>query len=225
MRKNRGVAFFFLLAVACAIGAGFLAVDTVESYKNTEQIVVVVQDIPAYTMIQTKDVTLADVPKVMVKNSHFKSLDEVIGKYTNTFVPKESLLNRSQLSSLESARDGVSLPLSERNESNLRAFGLSSDYFIVLGDEVHVGDHVDIIGTFKDEQDSLAKHIAYGIPVIYKNEELGSYVLAVTPEQAQEISLALSSGNLFITVNPYDFETIPVAETKLSELIGSTTEE
>jgi len=227
MKTKKFGLFLFVVAIGFAFIASYLAVQTVQSYKNVGYVIKVVKDIPPYSKIEEQDIQKAEVPMAAISESAETDPQQVIGKYSNTFIPSGAILDKNTIATVQSQNGGVAVPLSDKKSKDIRAMGLPEDYVQVLGEQVKDQDHVDLIGIFNHEDQSFAKTIAQGVEILRRNpkDQGGGIIVAVTTKQAEEISLAMSFGKLVVAVTPYQFENKSLKGTYLESLFLSGMDE
>jgi len=217
--KKFGV-FLFVLALVCALVASTMMVKVIDSYRNVKQVVRVINDIPPYTQIKKEDVEWTEVPEAATTETTITELNAVVGKYSRTLIPKGNLVDIGNLSTLENAKAGVALPLSEFNNKKMRAIGLPEEFIKVISGNIGPGDHVDLIAVFSEDKKLFSKTIAYGVQVLQKNliDDGGGVVVAVTAQQAEQLALAMNFGKIVVSVTPYEFESEKLQGTSIDSL-------
>ena len=218
MRKNRFGIFLLLIAMVFALIAAVGTIKMINSYKNTEYVVVATKEIYGHTVIKEEDLVLKEMPIAFITGDMIREKKEIAGKISRTYIPLDAVITKNYISDL-SGEEGIALNLTEKNNPLLRGVGIPADSFVSLGN-VEVGDKVDIVGTFiTEDEETISKQIAQGVEVIHRDKDKNTFVVAVTPEQFQEIAITITSGELYVGVTPFHLDNKELKQMRLSEMI------
>lgn len=197
----------------------------ISSYTGMVKVVAASKEIPAFSVINEADIKLIDVPKEFAKN---KASDKqlVIGRVSRTIIPADTAIQQEFLAAKGSSSSSLlSTKLTDLQNEKLRAFTIPVDQISGCGGEMKPGDLVDIIGSFsivipedesvnnqpqssKPQQKEVISKLLAGQVLVLKtlgeNTEIEGIVVAVEPQQAQEIQFALQAGKISVALNPYN---------------------
>lgn len=221
---RRGL-LFLIGATVSGILAAVLAVRTVNSFNETDTVVVAVRDIQPYTAIKPDDVKLAPVPRVMVLpetiRDPVRDLKKAVGRYTKDMILAGDIVRQSRLASVEGDRI-LGARLTQLNDPKLRAFALPFDPASAVGGKIRPGDKVDVIASVKIDAGQgvsmgVGKIVAQAVEVLEltggDGGSSGTIVLALKPDQIEDIAFALTSGQLRFALNPYNTD-VTAAQTQ-----------
>lgn len=77
---KRGV-WFLAGAVAAGLLAALLAVRTVRSFNETDQVLVATRELAPYSQLTRDDFKAAEVPQITVPADAIRDTEQVVGKY------------------------------------------------------------------------------------------------------------------------------------------------
>ncbi|MTI80043.1 MAG: Flp pilus assembly protein CpaB [Firmicutes bacterium] len=207
--KSRTSTYLLLMTLIAALAAGFLGMQTIEKYTNSLPVLVANTEIPAYTPITENMVTVEKYAKADIKKGMFSNPKAVIGKVVTSKIPANYPLSQDFL-----AREGdgsiLASNISEFEDPKLRAVPVRVEGINALGGKIMPGDRVDVIGSMKlpigGIQKPVSQTIGIRVPVLSLMGDQGSpsgVVLALTPQQAQDVGFAEEAGQIKLSLNPY----------------------
>lgn len=208
--KNKNTSSYLLvLTLGAALATGFLGMKTIENYTNALPVVVSKQEIPPYTPITQEMLTVENIPKASVKKGMYKDPQGVVGKVAKTAIPEGFPVSNSFFA-VEGPGSLLTTQISQLQDPKLRATSVKVDEINALGGKIVPGDRVDVIGSMKlpigGIQQPVSQTIGIQVPVISligdPNKPSG-VVLALTPQQAQDVGFAETAGSIKLSLNPY----------------------
>lgn len=204
--------------MGAAIATGFLGMKTIENYTNALPVVVAKQEIPAYTPITQEMLTVENIPKAAIKKGMFKDPQGVVGKVAKTAIPEGFPVSNSFFA-VEGPGSLLTTQISQFKDPKLRATSVKVDEVNGLGGKIVPGDRVDVIGNMKlpigGIQQPVSQTIGVQVPVlsvIGDPNKPSAVVLALTPQQAQDVGFAETAGSIKLSLNPYQPD-VEVAKT------------
>ena len=211
MRKKGGGILFLLLAVVFALAAAAGSVMLVRQFNETKVVVVAVKDVPPYTRVTKEDVKEVEFPAAAVPEDAVRRVRDVEGKYFKAAVLAGEPVRKARLADVLLDRGLMSAKVSALNEPGIRAFALPYDAQAGVGGTVREGDRIDIVASVKIDSPSgsvgVGKIIARNVLVLQVGKagegDKGTVVVALTPQQIEDIAFALTSGQVRFALNPY----------------------
>ncbi len=204
------------LIMSIAIGAVIAAVSYLYlSAAAVEQpIVVAAQDIPAYTWIDASMLRVQRVPAAAVHPQSLPDPDLIRGQYATRNILSEEAVLSGILVNPGSQAAGMPWQL----EPGQRAMAVPCPPGRGAGGTIAPGHLVDLVH-FRESSihgPAAGRLLLTGVKVLDVRNSSGSpwrpgsgdspstAVLAVAPNQAEILAYAMSTGDLFLTVSPYD---------------------
>lgn len=195
-----------------------------------EKVAVVVAnvDIPENTVITDKMLVYAEMPVSAVHPNAINDINSVVGATALANISSKEVILSNHILSAGQKADGLALIL----EEGQRAMSISVDATTGVSFLMKVGNHVDLILVSKQLQDkytengvdqrrNVSKMLLENIEIVALFQALndapvdgnGYYqystvTLAVTPEQAVKLALALKEGTIYVVLRPQDDETV-----------------
>jgi pilus assembly protein CpaB len=234
---------FLIVALALILAAG--AVFLVQRWMSQQQgQTVVEQQGPKMTTvvvartplrygdrIRAEHIRAVEWPAEFVPEGAFQSVDDVLVKEgrvaLRAFEPNEPLL-KSRVSG-----PGGRASMSTRIDPNMRAATISVNTVLSVGGFVEPDDRVDILLTWKGDDDQLATDILLqNVRVLAVDQQIQpddktavakSVTVELTPEQVQKLTLARSVGQFSVAlrnvgdVEPIQARSITVTDLKSTE--------
>jgi Flp pilus assembly protein CpaB len=217
---KRKQSFYFLVLGTFLSGiAAFLVITFLNQMQQQVSVVVATTDLQPFQEITAQDVTMIQVPNssLVDKQVVVTNADKVIGKYTSSYVSKDSFLNASNVT--KTPGGPIVIQLNTKQNANLRAMELPVKEKS-LQRKIKTGDHVDLLGTFpvtksvngvmqnvKDTQ-VLADYIEVlstnfnASDKEGKDNTDGTIIISVEEDKAKQITEALAGGNVTMLVEP-----------------------
>lgn len=208
-KRNSGTAFLLVGAIL-AVVAAFLAVSLVRNFNETDRVVIAVRDIQPFQQITADDVQIAEVPKIVIHANTVRDPKEVIGFYTKDTIYKGNMIDRRSLAQAKGEQSMLAAQLDTLRDPTIRAFAIPFDASTAVGGEIQPGDRVDIVAQVRIDagngiQMGVGKVIAAAVQVLkvsYTGDGKGNLIVALTPTEIENITFAMTSGQLRFALNP-----------------------
>jgi Flp pilus assembly protein CpaB len=209
--KKRGSTLFLVAAVLFAAMAAFLATKTVKSFNETSLAVVAVKDIEPFVQITKEDIKLTEVPSAAVPTDAIVKVDALVGKYLKSPAYKGDVIREIRIADIKGDRGLMSAQISELGRPDLRAFALPYTGDNGVGGEIQAGDRIDIVASVKMDspngQVGCGKIVGCNVLVLQaepgEQNSAGTLIVALAPQQIEDIAFALTSGQVRFALNPY----------------------
>ncbi len=191
--------------------------DVVEAVPvNMSNVVVAVTSIPAHVSVTPEMVTTKSLPTEAVHPDAVTSVDEIVGFTTNMNIYNEEQILKSKV-----VTDPLSATLSYRIPENMRAITIPMNEISGVGGYIVKGDKVDILFSYTEtplDPGLVVVTQFQNIEILEKGPSVpsaegvsggpgvvSSLTLLVNPSQAEELTYALISGAINMTLrNPVD---------------------
>ena len=209
--KKRGSVLLLGISIVLALFAALFAVQAVKTFSGAVTAVVAAQELSPFEVVTQAKVKLSEVPAASVPGDAIRSLKELEGKYTRGYVLPGEVLRKGHLAGTGSDRSALSAKLTERKRPEVRAFALPFTAETCVGGALKEGDRVDVIASVKigsgQQEVAFAKTVAQNVEVLKvcapgDNIGKGALVLALTPQQVEDLSFALVNGTVRFALNP-----------------------
>ena len=225
MRFNRKQAFgiaAIIAGIAAVLVYYLLSSSSRSQQAEQPQLVGVMMattNIPPYAKITPGMVEIKNVAITTAPSNALLTADQAVGKIAQYAISKGQLLVRGDVVTAD-ATQGLTFVIPKGR----RAVTVALDPISGVGGFVYPGDHVDILATFKREDMASTRVILQNTEVLAMNEQtvrpnnhnrtgetdsgtataaespvveqVKSATLAVTPEEAQRLILAVSEGSI-----------------------------
>jgi len=229
MRLNRKQAFGIagIIAAIAFVLVYYLLSSSTRAQKQAEQpqmvgVVMASTNIPAYAKVTPGMVEIKSVATTTAPTNALIRPDQAIGRIAQYSIPQGQLLVRGDVV-LADATQGLTFVIPKGQ----RAVTVALDPISGVGGFVYPGDHVDVLATFEGETMSSTRVILQNIEVLAMNEQtvrpkaanggdsdsqtsgekeapaveaVKSATLAVTPEEAQRLILAVYEGTIHMVL-------------------------
>ncbi len=211
LKKRKTGTLFLVGAIIFALAAAFLTAVMIRSYTETKDVVTVVSDVKAFERLEKSVLTLMTIPVAAVPADAITRIEDVQDKFIKTGVLKETILRQGHISD-EFGGSSLSAKLTYTEEADMRAFALPYENIITFGGRIEEEDRIDIVASLNIEEgkvrESSAKVIAQNVRVLdVVTGELKAIIIAVTPNQAEELVFLLENGKVYASLNPYEADT------------------
>ncbi|WP_366924542.1 Flp pilus assembly protein CpaB [Metallumcola ferriviriculae] len=231
--KNSKARIIFILTIILAGVLAFLVRNylvqveeqAVMAQKKAEVLATMVaasKPIPEGTKVDKSMLKEVDVPKELIHPQAVKTIEEAIGQFTTVSLLADELILTTKLASSATSNE-----LPYRIPEGKRAITISVNPLIGVGGHIKPGHYIDVLGIFKFEPGEEAKPevltllqnikvLAIG-PNIKKLEgvmEAPNITIAVSPEEAEYITLTENIGRMKYTLRPVgekDVHNLPTA--------------
>ncbi|MFH1514883.1 MAG: Flp pilus assembly protein CpaB, partial [bacterium] len=220
--------------IAVALVFGYL-----KKYENEHQameieygkVVVAQVQIPVRTKVKEPMLEEVIVPLDAIHPDAVTEKDEILGKVTNQVIFEGEQILSVKFEDAQNLRE-----LAFIIEEGMRGVSIGVSDVKSLGGNVKPGDHVDVVGVFKEEITGIDSSFTILSDISIKavgkslgpedNEEEGgkgsarTVTLEVTPQQAEKLILADENGNLRLTLrNPEEIYTPKSAGTNIYQVV------
>ena len=213
MRKSGTV--FLLFAVILAGAAGVLASQALKRFNETAPVVVALKTIEPYTQVSLTDVKVQEVPLASVPSDAIVDTKDIVGKFVRDRILQGEILRKARIADTDPGKSVLAARLSELNRPDLRAFALPFTSETGLAGQVKPGDRVDIIASVRMQAGQtnvgVGKIVAANVLVLDVKssggsgaQDQGALILALTPQQIEDIAFALTSGQIRFALNPFN---------------------
>lgn len=213
---SRRVSLIIGVALACAVLASILVGRYVrtreEEAKRTrleaQPVVVATSDIPMGSHLEAKLVAVRDWPKGGVPHGAVSEPQEVLGRIVKAEIARDEPILDDRLF----PRDLTGAPgiMSVMVPPGKRAMAVGVNEVIGVSGFILPKDRVDVIATKTDQATKSTETILQNIEVLAvgkrleqvgkENIEVPTVTLAVTPQEAERLALALQEGKIHIAL-------------------------
>ncbi|MGB9809059.1 MAG: Flp pilus assembly protein CpaB [Caldanaerobacter sp.] len=199
------------MAVILGLAAAFTGIHIIKKYTYTETVFVATRDIEAYQRITADDIKATEMPKIAIPKDAVKDPKEIIGKHNMWPIASGDIIRKNKIADTK-INSLISAKLSSLKDPTLRAFALPYTKETGVGGEINEGDRIDIIASVKIETSGglvgVGKTIARNVLVLKTEKPAedgkGIIIVALTPQQIEDIAFALTSGTLRYSLNGYE---------------------
>lgn len=204
------------VALMCAVFASVLVVRYVrtreEEAKRTrldaQPVVVATSDIPIGTRLDAGLIAVRDWPKAGVPQGAMSEREAAVGRLVRDEIARDEPILESRLFPKDvSGTPGI---MSVMVPPGKRAMAVGVNEVIGVSGFILPKDRVDVIATKTDQSSKSSETILQNIEVLAagkrleqegkQNVEVPTVTLAVTPEQAERLALALQQGKIHIAL-------------------------
>jgi pilus assembly protein CpaB len=205
-----------------------MPVRTVE--VATVHVAVASQNLPLGTRLTKENIKMVGWPAASPLAGSFNSMEAVLGRGLIQPVSENEPLTESRLAPIEA---GAGLP--PTIPQGMRALSVKVNEVIGVAGFTVPGTRVDVLVTLKDKDDSMARAVVsnvqaltagtrYDIEQAKDGKAMPSTVvtLMVTPQDAERIVLAQSTGSIMLVLrNPLDTVPTDTQGARMANLMGS----
>lgn len=237
MKRKRRKWFALVLALASGGAAGYLALNhlqrppamTAASDTGTTQVAVAARSLEIGTVLSPADVKMVNWPASAVPPGYAVSMEAVVGRGVITTVAANEPLLAQKMSTPEEG-GGLSIVIPE----GMRAVSVKVDEVISVAGFVVPGTRVDVLVTLSatsDADDTATRVILQNVQVLAAGQTIQRdaegtpqtvtvITLLVTPEQAEELTLAATEGRIQLALrNLLDTDSIPTTGVNAANLV------
>ena len=237
MKKSRRVFYLFLIALVLGTTAAWLANDwilqrsvvTAEAGTDTVPVVVAALEIPFGTKIEAVHLRTVAMPRSILPNGTYSSLDEVEG-----MIAKQGVLEGEMVLSGRVVDHLGGSTLAAVVNPNMRAVTVRVNDVVGVAGFLLPGNRVDVLASRKQGRRAITETLLQDINVLAvdqtastdKNDPVivRAVTLEVSPDQAEDLVKAKEEGSIQLTLrNPIDNalvmdEVLPAVEKKVSKV-------
>lgn len=213
-KKSNKSIYILAFGVILALIASVAIIIGNRNYNQLVPVVKAAKEIEPFAVIQDTDLYVENTPLSDVKKGMYKNKEDLIGKATRALVVQNSPLMADAIATADGTKPLLSAKVTELKDKRLGAFTVPTDGIAALGGELSSGDLVHVIGALnlptgpsKTAKEPVAKILApYAkvIQVLGKGSQTAGVTLALSPQQAQDIQLALLNGRVSLMLLPYE---------------------
>ena len=211
-------------------------VAAVQTVEETVQVVVAAHDMAQGHQITETDLVAKDLPLNYVPNSVLRDAGEAIGR-----TPRERILADEFIRQERLADPEAGVGLNAIIPRGMRALAVNIEGGGAVSGFLNPGNYVDVIVTVEadGEIEAETNTILQAVPVLAVNTRMGvgsetgasnnkkgqkvrpMVTLAVTPDQAEELTHAMAEGSVTLTLrNDIDVTEVESHGARVSELLG-----
>ena len=205
--------------------------QVVQVQAEAVPVVVAVSDLPWGTQLKPEMLTTKPFLKQSLPAGYFSGPDDIKDRVVVAPLKANDPVTEHKLAPVSIKTGGVSAVL----EKGKRAIAVKGDKVIGIAGFINPGNKVDVLVTVEDPQknEEKTKTILENIMVlatgtqIQKNEKgepspVDVYTLAVTPEEAETLSLAANEGKLQLALRSVtDTETVLTSGVNIPKMLAS----
>ena len=205
--------------------------QVVQVQAEAVPVVVAVSDLPWGTQLKPEMLTTKPFLKQSLPAGYFSGPDDIKDRVVVAPLKANDPVTEHKLAPVSIKTGGVSAVL----EKGKRAIAVKGDKVIGIAGFINPGNKVDVLVTVKDPQknEEKTKTILENIMVlatgtqIQKNEKgepspVDVYTLAVTPEEAETLSLGANEGKLQLALRSVtDTETVLTSGVNIPKMLAS----
>ncbi len=211
MTKGKGAVIFLVLSVFFAVLAGVVFMNYSSSFNESVTVPVAAVTIEPYQKITSDMIKTAEVPKISLPKDAITKTADILGKYTKESILAGEAVREARLARAQGQNSILAAKLTALGKTDVRAFALPCDAESGVGGELMSGDRVDIIASVRMEAQGgtvgFGKIIGRNIlilDVVKPAQGKPSLIVALTPQEIEDIAFALTSGTIRFALNPYD---------------------
>lgn len=206
--KKQGIGFL-IASVITALCAALLVVQVLKRINETQPVVVAVRDLEPYKQVTRDDVKIQEVPVISIPQDAIRKIEDIAGQYLRDRIYAGEVIRKARIADTAPGKSVTTAKLTELGRPDLRAFALAFNEETGVGGDIKPGDRVDIIASVKMDAGNasigVGKIVARNVLVLdVKQESKGNNVLvvALTPQQIEDIAFSLTSGSVRFALNP-----------------------
>lgn len=212
LSKKKGGSFYILVfGIVFGLVAAFGVIQIINQATSAVPVVKATEKIAPFTRINKTQVTVEMVARSAFKEGMMNNVEAVWGRVSKTEIPAGWPVSEESLAQ-NTPGSALTAQISEKKNPNLRAVPLKIDNITNFSGKLTPGDRVDVIGAMKLPVNGgvqlVTKIIASNVDVIdvgrNGDKNIEEAILAITPQQAQELKFAESSGTISLLINPYE---------------------
>lgn len=221
-KKPLLIAIIFGIIAVVLVYAYMRSIEKEYAQKETEvgTVVIAARTIQVREVIKEGMVTESERPVKYIPQNAYTELDEVLGKVSTQTIIEGGSLFPDQFKEVDEIGD-----LALHLNANERAVTIGVTEIVAVGGNVKTGDHVDVLATFKGNEEvgapttiTILRDIrvaAVGTDIGTDIDESGgagiskSITLAVTPNEAEILTLVSENGSIRLSLRPLDEKFAP----------------
>lgn len=220
---KRRTATLFVLSVAFAVGAAWIANNWIATQQTTvakqedlgTPVVLASMDILYGQTIEARHLKVVTMPKDVAPSNSFQSIEQLEGQVATDMILPDEVIRMERISEHQ---EGATL--AALIEPNMRAFTVRVNDVVGVAGFLLPGNKVDVIATRKVGKQSVSETVLKDLKVLAvdqmarskKNDPVvvRAVTLEVTPKQAERLAKARSEGKIQLTLrNPLEEIELP----------------
>jgi pilus assembly protein CpaB len=234
--RSRRTLIVFVLAIACGLVAGYSVLQLlqrqpaplqVENPRSSQQVAVAREDLPRGHVLGEEDVRVIDWPGDAVPEGYSRSVAEVVGRALITPVHMNEPLLDAKLTGRGSG-GGMAAVVPE----GMRAVPIRVDEIVGVAGFVGPGDRVDVLlSTNSSDGEAITRTVMQNLEVLARDQTMQpdaqgtpqlvtTLTMAVTPEQAEQLTLATSGRIQLALRNNVDMREVRTPGARMSGLLN-----
>jgi pilus assembly protein CpaB len=230
MRNKLIIILAIVFGIIAAVGNFTYMKNVKQTYMssgNFVQVATAKQKIPARSLLTEEMLEFKDMPVEYVLPGTVMEKKDAVGKMARSDIFPGELIIDKKIAGQKDTDAGLSPKVSPGK----RAISVPVNNVTALHGLVRIGDHVDILVTFKGEgegRQALTSTVIQDVPVLAINktienveskEELQTVTVMVDPTQAQQIALSIQQGSIQLSMrSPGDSNINPLPSSNLEHL-------
>lgn len=214
IKRTNKSKYIFILGLVIALTASVLVVQSIRNYNQVVDVVCASRDIEPFTRITESDLELVSLPGYAVRKEMKLTPGGVVNQYAKGLISKGTFITDSVLATdMEADKSLLSAKITQLRNGSIGAFAIPLDSISALYGQIVPGDRVHVIGalnvpvgtssTAKQPVSKIIAPFARVIQMIGSGRATSGVILALTPQQAQDIQLALLNGRISLMLLPY----------------------
>ena len=236
MNRTTRTMLVVTVAIVLAAAASFGVYRAVKRIPFREvpvahySVVVAKEDLPLGALVTKEDVKLVPWPSSDPLQGGFDNVDKVVSRGLVAPVLKNEPLSESKLAPIEA---GAGLP--PTIPAGMRAMSVKVNEVIGVAGFTVPGTRVDVLAMIRENNNSMSRIVVTNVQVLTSGTKYDQdqsrkdgkpikttvVTLAVTPNDAERIALAATSGQIALALrNPLDVVPAQTSGVRMAELMG-----
>lgn len=216
MRQRSGGMVILVISIVAGLVAAGLSVSFLKGVARTTTVLVVTQEVPAFTPLTPAMFRTEQLPSSAVPADAVKDQAALSGRYARTLLLPGTVVREGHLATSSGAAGSLAAKLTETGQAGMRAIAIPVDNATGVGGTVQVGDRVDLIAAVRIDRNNapgttFSKVIARAVPVLYVTAAEGTakatVVVMVPAQLAEDIAFAQTAGTVWLATTPFRTET------------------
>lgn len=204
--KFKSSYLWVFVAIVCGLLISLIITNSIKKYNDLVPVFVAGEDLKVDMPI-SKDLLIAEQrPRHLVPETAIKSLQDAEGLYANTTILKGQVIEKRAISNSKTLRELV-----RKYGLDYGTLTIPLEQSDIPVDQIHVGDTINLIGTFTkgSGNDVKSNYVAENVPVIDVVNDtkagVGKITVAITRPDALNVTRDLAMGKIRIMLDPRAF--------------------
>ncbi len=221
LRSGNGSVYFIVFGLLAAAFAAWWTWSAQQAAHRTEAVLVAVRDVLPMTAVMPGDLQLAQVPLAAVPPDALRRQGAAVGRYLRYGLLRGQVLQQADLAAAPAGTGPADAQLTSAAAGNAQMRAVAVPLQAETGlDLPQPGDHVDLLAVLKGGSSAQARLLASDVLVLDQIAigsspaasgpvggaqpalEQGALVLALTVDQAEQVALAQSMGQVEALLDP-----------------------